>query len=402
MARGTDRQLAAAVVATVATAALLLAGCSKASDGGAASPPAATSTSTAAVRPDDSLKLNQIQVVGTHNSYHQAATGKEHQLLVDLNPEQAAQRTYTHPPLPTQLGEQKARQLEIDVYADSRGGLYATPSLRRQAGLPPYLDQFPEMAEPGTKVLHEQDVDYHSVCPVFVGCLKQIKAWSDAHPDHVPLAIDVDFKDGPLIFAVPDQAKPEKWTSEAMDGLDAEIRSVFPARDIITPEQVRHGHQTLEEGVLDGGWPTLGDSRGKVIFLMANGQPYPSIYAAGHPNLDGRIMFIGVAPGQPDASYIDVDDPVAGAKEITDLVRKGYLVRTRADANEVEAKAGDSSRLEAALRSGAQWISTDYPGPDGAKGALGTHYIGELPGFLSARCNPITAPKGCRDVAVEP
>jgi hypothetical protein len=381
----------------------VLASCSKGSDGGSASNIGTpTTTAATAAEPDDSLKLNQIQVVGTHNSYHRAATGKEHQLLVDMNPEQAAQRTYSHPSITEQLTKQKVRQLEIDVYADSKGGLYATPALRKQAGLGPYLDEVPAMADPGTKVLHEQDVDYHSVCPVFVDCLKEVKRWSDAHPTHVPVAIDIDFKDGPLIFPVPDQAKPEKWTTEAMDGLDAEIRSVFDEGDIITPDQVRGDHKTLEEGVLAGGWPTLGSSRGKVMFLMANGQPYPSIYAKGHPNLEGRIMFISVSPGQPDAAYMSMDDPLADAKEIAELVRKGYLVRTRADANEAEARADDTKRLDAALASGAQWISTDYPGPDGAKDALGTRYAGELPGFLAARCNPVTAPEGCKDASVEP
>lgn len=400
MVRG-RRSLGAAAGALVVVVAVGAAACSSGgSDGGAAATTAARSTTTVAL--DDALRLDQIQVIGTHNSFHVAAPDDEHQKLAALNADQAAQRTYTHPKLTTQLGTEKIRQIELDVFADSKGGLYAHPALADPADPAPYGDQQAAMERPGTKVLHEQDVDYHSVCPALVSCLREVKRWSDAHPQHVPLAINIQFKDGPLIFDVPDQAVPEKWTTEAMDGLDAEIRSVFDAGDLITPDDVRGDHATLEEAVLDHAWPTLGESRGKVLFLMINPEPYRSIYLQGHEGLKGRILFTNAEPGQPDASYVGLDDPVADGARITELVRKGYLVRTRADANDVEPKADDRSRLDVALASGAQWVSTDYPGPDGAKPSLGTAYTAELPGFLAARCNPVTAPTSCVDDTVEP
>src|SRR6476620_5952822 len=97
-----------AMALVMVVAALVASACSK-SDGGSQSAAPTTKRTTndttefGTVGRDDSLKLNQIQVVGTHNSYHQAATGKEHQLLVDMSPEQAATRTYSHPKLETQL-----------------------------------------------------------------------------------------------------------------------------------------------------------------------------------------------------------------------------------------------------------------------------------------------------------
>jgi hypothetical protein len=392
-----------------AALALLMGGAAALAACGGSSSDDDASPSTAAVRPtttlvaaDDDLRLNQIQVIGTHNSFHVAAPEGEYDLLAALDEQQAVERTYSHRPLPEQFADQRIRQIELDVFADSKGGLYADPSLRRQAGLGSYLDEVPEMAEPGTKVLHEQDVDYHSVCPTVVACLGELKEWSDANPDHVPVAVHIQFKDGPLIFAVPDQAVPEKWTTEAMDGLDAEITSVFPRERIITPDDVRGERATLEEAVLAGEWPTLGQSRGKVLFLMINPEPYRSLYLAGHEGLAGRILFTNAEPGQPDSSYVGVDDPVEGGARIDELVRKGYLVRTRADEPDVEARTGDTGRLEAALASGAHWISTDYPGPDGASEQYGTDYVAQLPEFRAARCNPLTAPDGCDDDAVEP
>ncbi len=389
-----------AVAATVVAVATLAAGCSGSSDRGAGDQ--TTSTTTAPARADDDLRLNQIQVLGTHNSFHVAAPEAEHQLLVAMNPDQAAQRTYSHRPLTEQLETEQVRQIELDVFADAKGGLYASPSFRRQAGLPPYVDEVPAMAKPGTKVLHEQDIDYHSVCPVFVDCLKEVARWSKAHPDHVPIAISIQLKDGPLIFPVPDQAVPEKWVTAALDGLDREIRSVFEPSQIITPDDVRGRHDTLEQAVLDHAWPTLGESRGKVLFLMINGEPYRSLYLQGHPGLAGRILFTNAQPGEPDASYIGVDDPMVGKDRIAELVRKGYLVRTRADEPNKQERTGDTTVRDAALASGAQFISTDYPAPKQAKTDDGGTYDVDLPGGVAARCNPVTAPKRCRDASVEP
>jgi hypothetical protein len=399
MAQGTVGKRA--LLGSVALVVALLAGCSGSSDGGA---PASTDRSetpngstTSTLAPDDDLKLNEIQVIGTHNSFHVQAPDDELAQVAAFDEEQANQRRYTHPDLATQLGEQKIRQIELDVFADAKGGLYSHPALAASDA-----DHDPAMDEPGTKVLHEQDVDYHSVCPTLVACLDEVKTWSDANPQHVPVAINIQFKDGPLIFPVDDQAVPEKWTTEAMDGLDDEIRSVFEDDQLITPDDVRGDHATLNEAVLAKDWPTLGESRGKVMFLMINPEPYRSIYLEGHDGLEGRILFTNAEPGQPDASYIGLDDPLAdGGVMISDLVDRGYLVRTRADADNVEVETGSDDRLRAALASGAQWISTDYPGPDGARDE-GSDYVAELPGFLAARCNPVTAPKDCDDAAVEP
>ncbi len=399
-----DRPRPARLLAAGLVAGLLLttAACSGSdgSDDGAASTSTRPATSTTAPKPDDGLRLNQIQVIGTHNSFHRALPADEHALLDAMNPEQAAQRTYTHPALTTQLGRERIRQIELDVFADTDGGRYRTPAFRVRTGKGPLSD--PAMAEPGTKVLHEQDVDYASVCPTLVACLREVKAWSDAHREHVPIAIAIQLKDGPLIFPVPEQAKPEPWDEAHLRALDAEITSVFPAERIITPDDVRGDAASVNAAVLADGWPTLGESRGKVLFLMVNPEPYRSRYLAVHPELVGAVLFTNGEPGQADAAYVGLDDPIADGAKIRDLVDQGYLVRTRADANGTEATANDTTRLEAALASGAHMIATDYPGPDGVAAVEGSTYVAQLPGFRAARCNPVTAPDDCEDARVEP
>jgi hypothetical protein len=81
-------------------------------------------------------------------------------------------------------------------------------------------------------------------------------------------------------------------------------------------------------------------------------------------------------------------------------VADGYIVRTRADEPMHEATTGDVTRRDAAFRSGAQYVSTDFPEPS----PFGTGYVARLPGAarLPARCNPVSAPPGCRDEWLEP
>lgn len=370
-------------------------------DGPGEDPPTATTVPEVGDSLDDDIRINELQVIGSHNSFHAAPDPAEHALLAEMNEDQALQRLYDHAPITDQLTTHRVRQFEFDVFADAQGGLYATPELRTRAALPPLTEVFPEMAEPGTKVLHEQDVDYHSVCPTLVSCLTEIRDWSDANPDHAPIAIAIQFKDGPLIFPVPEQAVPEPWDAAAMDVLDTEITSVFGRDRILAPDDVRGDRATLEEAVLTDGWPTLGDARGKVMFTMVNGDPYRSTYLEGHPNLEGRILFTNAEPGQPDAAVLNVDDPLEEPGRIAGLVAEGYLVRTRADTPDVHARTGDTSRLEAALASGAHWVGTDHPGPDGAADQYGTDYVAQLPGFLAVRCNPVTAPTSCSDDTLE-
>lgn len=345
----------------------------------------------------DELRINQIQVVGSHNSYHLAASEAETDLRRQVIGEADDALQYTHAALPDQFQDQDIRQIELDVFRDDEGAKYATPLLRAAAGEGPYD---PVMDEPGTKVLHVQDVDYRTTCLTLVACLEAVEGWSDAHPTHMPIAILLELKDteldvGDFPFVVPDP-----WDAPAMDALDREIRGVVPRDEMITPDDVRGGRASLSEAVTTEGWPTLGASRGKVMFLMDNGGGYRTDYLAGHPTLEDRVMFTNSEPGQPDAGFVKVNDSRADRERIARLVADGYVVRTRADADTVEARNGDTSGRAAALTSGAQWVSTDYPVASYAE-PFGTGYVVEIPGGATARCNPINAPADCVSAAID-
>jgi hypothetical protein len=341
------------------------------------------------------VHLNETQVLGTHNSYHIRPLEPLWSALLAFLPI-FYQDDYTHLPLDQQFSTQGIRQIELDVWADPAGGLFANRPVMTAVGLPT-ASGVPELDNPGFKVLHIADVDFQSTCFTFVECLQTVKTWSDGHPGHLPITILIEAEDA----ATPDPLSlgfltPVPFDTAIFDALDAEIRSLLPPEKLITPDDVRRDFPTLEDAVLQYGWPTLGEARGKIMFLLDNGGGYRSAYLAGHPSLAGRILFTSADPGNDDAAFIKLND--SKNDPIASRVAAGYVVRTRADADTEEARANDTSTRDAALASGAQWVSTDYPVPNPA---FGTGYFVEIPDGHPARCNPVNAPYGCHSTALE-
>ena len=228
-----------------------------------------------------------------------------------------------------------------------------------------------------------------------MACLSQVKGWSDAHQQHMPIAILLESKDTADFPAPPD---PLPIGTPELDALDDEIRSVFPENRIITPDDVRGSQATLEDAVLSDGWPEIDDVRGKVMFLLDNKRDE---YVVGHPSLEGRVAFTPSSPGQPDAAFLKLNDPLDPMVDIPAAVADGYIVRTRADEPVFHAQNNDTTMRDAALASGAQWVSTDYPVPGIAARWNGSPYVAEIPGGTPARCNPVNAPPDCENTDIE-
>lgn len=304
---------------------------------------------------NNDLKINQIQVIGSHNSYRQAIETDLYNLIQSKDTTRSLQGLqYEHIGITEQLNK-GLRNLEIDIYADTLGGKYAHPkSLDMVKAQQPY-DSEGIMQKPGFKVLHMPDIDFRTSCLTLEICLQELKKWSDANPNHIPVFITLEPKDGnPNFF----ETKPEDFTQALFDTLDAVLLKELGPNKLITPDMVRGTYGTLEEAVLHNNWPTLKKAKGKFLFIMDNNGAKRDLYALDHPSLKGRILFINAEPGTPEAATLFRNNPED--KTITDLVKKGYLIRTRADADTKEARANDYSHFEAAKKSGAQIITTDY------------------------------------------
>ena len=351
---------------------------------------------------DDQIRLNQLQLIGSHNSYHTAPEGAVllPLLLGSAVAPQLAQSlgdplelNYNHAPLPTQLAR-GIRSFEIDIYADPAGGRFAHPRLPQLLGLSnPVLPT--NMDQPGFKVIHIADVDYLSTCATLQICLGQIRDWSDAHPAHLPIIINIEMKDSGISLPIDlGFARVLPFDGPTLDAVDAELRAALGDR-LLTPDDVRGDAPDLRTAIATKGWPTVKASRGKVMFFIDNSD-LRSPYLVGHPSLQGRVMFTSSGEGQPDGAVLLVDDAGDGSR-IRRLVQQGYIVRTRADG--VDARIDSSVvKRDTALASGAQIVHSDYPPGEpkwnsGYEVTFGTRVAG--------RCDPVTStPATCNPAAV--
>lgn len=325
----------------------LLAGCGGESTSGTTGSPDAGPTFN--YPHDGEIRLNQLQAKGTHNSYHIAAKDP----IMPL--------AYTHAPLDVQFREQGVRQIELDTHYS-------------------YVKEVYEVYHLGGMI------DEGTTCRLLTDCMKTTKAWSDQNPAHQPIFIQIEPKDEPT----PDEAE------DLFQRLEGEILSVFPRSRIITPDDVRGSAASVREALATKGWPTLGEVRGKIIFFLDNATTFRDAYTHGSKNLEGRLMFINADPDSPWAGIILANNPDTEATRIAEALKANLIVRTRADGDNVEPFAGDTTHRDEALASGAQLVSTDYPVP-----VKGVNYVVEIPGGTPSRCNPVTAPKGCKSEWIE-
>lgn len=301
---------------------------------------------------DAVLRVNHLQAKGTHNSYHRRPAEPLPTLIHEWN--------YTMPTLTDQLERDGVRQVELDVHFQLKEGRLA--------------------------VYHIPLVDPRTSCFWFTDCLAEMKAWSDAHPEHHPMLILVEPKDDIDLVKLDDH----------LDEIDAEIREVWPLERVITPDRVRGAAATLGEALSTSGWPTLGESRGTVLFALNDGGKLRDIYVDGNRSLVGKMMFARYEPDDPNASVLVIDGAAGSESEIGAALANHKLVRSTAD-GAASAGNGDTADRDAALSAGSQYISTDFPeersGPNG--------YSFAIPGGTPTRCNPVTAPPECTAEAIE-
>jgi hypothetical protein len=295
---------------------------------------------------DDVLRLNHVQVEATHNSYH-----------VKPTPAIVADWDYTHAPLDQQFEEQGVRGVELDLQWNGGDDRY--------------------------EVYHVTIVDPQTTCSLFVECLATMRTWSDAHPGHHPIFVQIEPKGG---FTGDD-------LTERFDAMDAEIRAMLPPELLVTPDDVRGEHATLAAALAADGWPTLGETRGRFFFYFDCERDVCVDYAGEGGTLAGRVLFPDSLADDPFAGFMVVNTP---GPEALEMVEAGYLVRVRSESL-TAVLDGEPDDLEAALATGAQVVSTDFPAPRGDE----IEYFVEIPDGTPSRCNPVTAPEGCTSLDVE-
>jgi len=298
---------------------------------------------------DDVLRFDDLQALGTHNSYH-LETGETPVTAWD----------YSHRPLDEQLGLLGVRQFELDIFRD-----WETDSFW---------------------VFHVPFLDMSTTCLYLDECLGAMKEWSDRNPGHHPLFTLMELKD---------DHDPETVEEYLLD-LEDEVLAIWPEDRLVTPDLVRGDHESLSAALAAEGWPALGELRGRALFVLHDGGGYRELYTQG--GTGGRALFPDALGdlSLPFAAVHSINDPTASIDAIHAAVDAGHLVRTRADYDSTQAWASDTTYSEAALASGAHFVSTDYPEPHYESG-----YVVVIPGGTPSRCNPRSAPEECFSEAIE-
>lgn len=298
----------------------------------------------------DEVRLNQLQYIGTHNSYHTRDAAKGKRGVAEWN--------YSHAPLDVQL-DRGVRSFELDLHY--RNGEF--------------------------EVFHVPLLDEGTSCRRLADALATVRRWSEAHPRHVPISFLFELKkEGPGL-----DRRIKHVDAAGLDRLDEVLRAGIPTERRLEPDQVRGPSETLRAAIESSGWPTLAACRGKVFFILHDAGQRRELYTRDHASLRGRAMFVRSDPERQDAATLVLDNPRDA--DIPQLARAGFFIRTRADSGLNVAPPGQPARRDAALASGAQILSTDFPPgqpqPD-------TGYVVEFPHAAGARVNPVNGPEALR------
>ena len=299
--------------------------------------------------PLEEIRLNHLRMKGTHNSYHVKTP-----VISTIDSE----NNYTHANLDVQADRLGVRQFELDVHYVPGMGLRVFHTLR----------------------------DSSTNCLGFIGCMEILLNWSNQNQNHAPLWIFVEPKDEPLLVEELD----------ILEIIQSEISATWPIEQIITPENVQGDATDLRSAITTIGWPTLEESRGKVLFVLLDKTEIRDLYVERNPTLQNQTMFAIVEENHSLASIISFVNPDTHGERLRNAAEMGFMVRTRPDEATVEAREMNYTRFEKTLETGANFITTDFPGSDLEVGY--SIWLPEGP----VMCNPQTAPSHCTTRTIEP
>lgn len=286
----------------------------------------------------DALRLNHIQVRGTVDSYH------------DFDPAAPPSTHYAHLPFDQQAELQGIRQFDIDVVGDGHRLL-----VRR------------------TLELYDREV----ICRLFSECLAELVEHSNRFYNHPPLVLLI----GETLYTEP-PASPFFWH---VDEIEAYVIDAFGRNRILAPADVRGGHPDLLTAIETDGWPSLDETRGKIIVVLNEHGPARDEYLTfGGVDPADRILFLIGDLDEPsrDEVIVSFDEPGEDdLQQIEELAHRGFLVHTSTD---------DPEMIQRVRAAGAHMVATRFPeelfGPAGDSPSV---------------CNPVTAPATCHPEQID-
>lgn len=317
------------------------------------------------------IKINEYKIIGSHNSYRQVTDPDLMQFMLsagELLPDDFDPLSwdYDNAPILEQLNSFGIRSIELDVYRDPQGGLFYNRMGNGFVGRD-IASGISELEEPGLKILHFPDFDYNSEFISFKDALNTLENWSDSNPEHLPVYVLVEAKEDNPDAMLPGFGLTASldFSGNAVEEIENEIIEVFGpvSNSLLRPDDVILSNKTLKESVESNAWPSLEESRGKLILILMAEDHVIQSYTDGN-SLEGRSMFVFTDAEKDEAAFLNITDPISNYNDIREYVDRGFIVRTQSDSDTYEARDGDYERMNSAFDSGAQIICTDYYRPD--------------------------------------
>lgn len=282
---------------------------------------------------EQGVKINEIAVIGTHNSYQLLATpqkrayGKVCNVLTfgsEFDDIDFEMDTYT------QQLETGIRNLEIDIETVDDGKNISFV------------------------VTHKPITDNVSSGYDFVKGLEEIVMWSDNNPNHIPIYLLIEPK-----ADVDSVNNMKDFSLEYALELDSVIRETLGER-LLTPELVKGDFDSFAEMREADAWPTLREAAGKIIVLL-HPCDVTEQYIDTDSSLSTQVMFPMLRFEDIEktyASFILDNEPEDAAKNNHITVdEKNLMVRTRAD----NYPDFSDEKYASADICGSHIITTDYP-----------------------------------------
>ncbi len=281
----------------------------------------------------DGVRINEIAVIGTHNSYQLLATPQKRALeevrSLLSSGKKGGNRNFEMDTYTEQL-EKGVRNLEIDI----------------------------ETVDDGKNisfiVTHNPITDNVSSAYDFAKGLEEIAMWSDNNPGHLPVYLLVEPKS-----EVDKINNMKDFSVEYASELDKIIREVLGDR-LLTPQSVKGSFESLEEMRRADSWPALSEAVGKVIVLL-----HPCDVTRDYIDADTSISSQAMFPvlrfediDKDYASFILDNEPENAIENNKKTVReKKLMVRTRAD----NYPDFSEEKYQYSDNCGSHIITTDYP-----------------------------------------
>lgn len=281
----------------------------------------------------DGVKFNEIAFIGTHNSYQKECVSARQKLFdsvstVTFGLVKSEKARFSSDYLTDQLNL-GIRSIELDVETIVNG------------------DNISFVCS------HSPNFDTTSHCYNFELALEELKLWSDANPNHLPITVIIEPK---KVFI------PEKnmryFTCKYANRL-GELADEVLGNTLLTPGDMLRDYSSFGEMRAADDWLTLGETKGKIMLLLHE-TSITEDYIKQDSSIKSQAMFpmLRYDDANRDCASFLIINKASDIKEQADeVLEKKLIIRTRSD-NYGSFTQEDSQTV---LASGAQIVSTDYP-----------------------------------------